>query len=87
VALGEGDQATAGAHLEAGVSVLGGLGPSHQAAWAMATLAALSADEEDPVEAGRWLERARGQFERVGIEPGIAYCHSLEVGKAVQSAD
>jgi predicted ATPase len=84
VALCDGDRAGARAHLEAAASVFGEVESMHQAGWALAVLAAMSAEDGEPVAARGWLERARGHFELLGGEAGIAYCRELD-SKALQS--
>ncbi len=44
----------------------------------MAVLAAMSAEDDEPVAARRWLDRATRHFELLGGEAGIAYCRELE---------
>ena len=50
----------------------------HQAGWALAVLAAMSAEDGEPVAARGWLDRARRHFELLGSDAGMAYCRELE---------
>jgi predicted ATPase/DNA-binding SARP family transcriptional activator len=78
VALCSDDRATGRSHLEAAVSVLGGMESMHQEGWALAVLAAMSAEDGEPGAARGWLDRARLHFEMLGSESGTAYCLALE---------
>ena len=78
VALCAGDRPAARAHLETAASIFSGVESTHQEGWALAVLAALSAEDAEPVVARRWLDRASRQFELLGGDAGIAYCRELE---------
>jgi tetratricopeptide (TPR) repeat protein len=84
VALCAGDRADARAHLEAAVSVFGGIGTTHQGGWALAVLAAICAEDGEAAMGRRWLDRASRHFELLECDAGIAYCRNLEA-KALQS--
>jgi len=84
VALCAGDRREARAHLEAAASVFGEVESMHQAGWALAVLATMSAEDGEPEAARGWLGRAFRHFELLGGEAGIAYCRDLEA-KAMQS--
>src|SRR4029077_1868708 len=84
VALCAGDRADARAHLEAAVSVFGGIGTTHQGGWALAVLAAICAEDGEGAMGRRWLDRASRHFELLECDAGIAYCRNLEA-KALQS--
>lgn len=81
VALCAGDRADARAHLEAAASIFGGVESMHQEGWALAVLAAMSAEDDEPVTARRWLDRATRLFESLGSDAGTAYCRALEAGR------
>ncbi|HEX8959666.1 MAG TPA: BTAD domain-containing putative transcriptional regulator [Solirubrobacterales bacterium] len=78
VALCAGDRADARAHLEAAASIFGGVESMHQEGWALAVLAAMSAEDDEPVAARGWLDRATRLFELLGSDAGTAYCRELE---------
>jgi predicted ATPase/DNA-binding SARP family transcriptional activator len=78
VALSAGDRVRARAHLEDAASVLGRIESIPQEGWALAVLAAMSAEDDEPAPARRWLDRAIRQFELLGGDAGMAYCHELE---------
>ena len=80
VALCAGDRADARAHLEAAASIFGGVESMHQEGWALAVLAAMSAEDDEPLTARRWLDRATRLFELLGSDAGTAYCRALETG-------
>ncbi|HSS04083.1 MAG TPA: BTAD domain-containing putative transcriptional regulator [Solirubrobacterales bacterium] len=84
VALCIGDRADARVHLEAAASVFGEIESMHQAGWALAVLAALSAEDDETAVARQWLDRATRHFELLGGDAGIAYCRELEA-KTMQS--
>jgi predicted ATPase/DNA-binding SARP family transcriptional activator len=84
VALCAGDRAEARARLKAAATVFGGVESMHQAGWALAVLAAMSAEDGEPEVARGWLERATRHFESLGGEVGNEYCRALEA-KALQS--
>ncbi|HWI95880.1 MAG TPA: tetratricopeptide repeat protein [Solirubrobacterales bacterium] len=84
VALCAGDRADARAHLEAAVSVFGGIGTTHQGGWALAVLAAICAEDGEAAMGRRWLDPASRHFELLECDAGIAYCRNLEA-KALQS--
>jgi predicted ATPase/class 3 adenylate cyclase len=78
VALCTGDRVNARAHLEAAVSVFGGIGTTHQEGWALAVLAAICAEDGEAAMGRRWLDRASRHFELLGGDAGIAYCRELD---------
>jgi predicted ATPase/DNA-binding SARP family transcriptional activator len=78
VALCAGDRAAGCAHVETAATILGGMESTHQEGWALAVLAALSAEDGEAPTARRWLDRATRHFELLGGEAGIAYCRELE---------
>ncbi len=78
VALCAGDRPDARAHLEAATLIFGGVESMHQEGWALAVLAAMSAEDDEPAPARRWLDRATRHFELLGVDAGIAYCRGLE---------
>ncbi|HET7177329.1 MAG TPA: hypothetical protein VFI63_01440, partial [Solirubrobacterales bacterium] len=78
VALCAGDRADARAHLEVAASIFGGVESMHQEGWALAVLAAMSAEDDEPVTARRWLDRATRLLELLGSDAGTAYCRELE---------
>jgi tetratricopeptide (TPR) repeat protein len=84
VALSAGDRAQARTRLEAAVKIFGAVEAMHQAGWALAVLAALSAEDGDVIEAGQWLDRAVAHFDRLGGDAGKSYCAGLRP-KALQS--
>ena len=86
VALCSGDRASGRAHLESAASVFGGMESLHQAGWALAVLAAISAEDVDLGVARGWLERARLHFDLLGGEAGAAYCRELEGERGIQAA-
>jgi tetratricopeptide (TPR) repeat protein len=77
VALCAGDRAAGRAHLEAAASVLEGIESTHQEGWALAVLAAICAEDEDPETARLRLEQATRLFESLDSDAGIAYCREL----------
>jgi predicted ATPase/DNA-binding SARP family transcriptional activator len=77
VALCGGDRPDARAHLEAVASILGGVESTHQEGWALAVLAAMCAEDDEPAARG-WLDRATRHFELLGSDAGVAYCLNLE---------
>lgn len=46
----------------------------------LAVLAAMSAEDDEPAKARRWLDRATRLFELLGSDAGTAYCRALETG-------
>ena len=76
------DRAGARTHLTAAATIFGEVESMHQAGWAFAVLAAISAEDGDLEDARGWLKRAIRQFELLGGEAGMAYCEGL---KSVQS--
>jgi predicted ATPase/DNA-binding SARP family transcriptional activator len=78
VALCAGDRPDGRAHLEAAASIFGGIESTPQEGWAKAVLAALYAEDEQPVQARLWLDRAIRHFQLLGGEAGTAYCMQLE---------
>jgi predicted ATPase/DNA-binding SARP family transcriptional activator len=78
VAFCAGDRAGARSHLEAAASVFGDVESMHQAGWALAVLAALCAEDGEPVAARRWLDISTRHFELLDGEAGMAYCRNLE---------
>jgi predicted ATPase/DNA-binding SARP family transcriptional activator len=78
VALCAGDRPDARAHLEAVATILGGVESTHQEGWTLAVLAAMSAEDDEPAPARRWLDRATLHFGLMGGEAGLAYCRELE---------
>ena len=60
-------------------SILGGMESTHQEGWALAVLAAMSAEDDEPAMARSWLDRASRHFELLGGEAGIAYCRETGV--------
>jgi predicted ATPase/DNA-binding SARP family transcriptional activator len=83
VALSAGDRVGARAHLQAAVSVFGGIECTPQEGWALAVLAAMSAEDGEPAAARRWLDRAIRHFELLGGEAGMTYCREVERGPGV----
>ena len=59
--------------------MFGGIESTPQEGWALAVLAAMSAEDGEPATARRWLDRAIRHFELLGGDAGMAYCH--EVGR------
>ncbi len=86
VALCAGDRASSRAHLESVASILGGLETTHQEGWALAVLAAITAEDDEPETARRWLDQASRHFELLGSDAGIAYCRELERGPGIAAA-
>ncbi len=78
VALCCGDRATGRAHLESVAAVFGGMESMHQEGWALAVLAAISAEDGDLTAARGWLGRARRHFDLLGVEAGVVYCRELK---------
>jgi predicted ATPase/DNA-binding SARP family transcriptional activator len=83
VALSAGDRVGARAHLKDAASVFGGLESTPQEGWALAVLAAMSAEDGESATARRWLDRAIRHFELLGGDAGMAYCRELERGQGV----
>ncbi len=83
VALSAGDRVGGRAHLQDAASVFGGFESTHQGAWVLAVLAAMSAEDGEPATARRWLDRAIRQFELLGGDAGMAYCREVERGPGV----
>jgi predicted ATPase/DNA-binding SARP family transcriptional activator len=83
VALSAGDRAGARAHLQDAASVFADIESTPQEGWVLAVLAAMSAEDSEPVTARRWLDRAISHFELRGGDAGIAYCREVERGPGV----
>ncbi len=87
VALSDGDRAGVRAHLEAAAAVLEGIeSTTHQEGWVLAVLAAICAEDGEPLAARRRLDRAIGLFELLDGEAGVAYCRELEREPGVAAA-
>jgi predicted ATPase/DNA-binding SARP family transcriptional activator len=78
VALCAGDRAAARAHLESVASILGEVESTHQEGWALAVLAAMVAEDDEPAAARGWLDQATRLFALLGSDAGLAYCRGLE---------
>ncbi|HST55496.1 MAG TPA: BTAD domain-containing putative transcriptional regulator [Solirubrobacteraceae bacterium] len=78
VALSADDRVGARTHLQDAASVFGGIESTPQEGWALAVLAAMSAEDGEPVTARRWLDRAIRHFELLGGDAGMAYCREVE---------
>ncbi len=78
VALSAGDRIGARTHLQAAASVFGGIESTPQEGWALAVLAAMSAEDGEPAAARRWLDRASRHFELLGGDAGMAYCREVQ---------
>jgi predicted ATPase/DNA-binding SARP family transcriptional activator len=83
VALSAGDRVGARAHLQGAASVFEGIEPTPQEGWVLAVLAAMSAEDGEPVTARRWLDRAIRHFELLGGDAGMAYCREVARGPGV----
>jgi len=83
VALSAGDRVCARTHLEAAASVFGGIESTPQEGWVLAVLAAMSAEDDEPATARRWLDRAIRHFKLLGGDAGMAYCHEVGRGPGV----
>jgi len=83
VALASGDRMGARAHLKDAASVFEAIESTPQEGWVLAVLAAMSAEDDEPASARRWLDRAISHFELRGGDAGIAYCREVERGPGV----
>jgi predicted ATPase/DNA-binding SARP family transcriptional activator len=83
VALSAGDRAGARAHLQDAATLFGGIESIPQEGWVLAVLAAMSAEDDEPATARRWLDRAIRHFELLGRDAGMAYCREIERGPGV----
>jgi predicted ATPase/DNA-binding SARP family transcriptional activator len=83
VALSADDRVGARVHLQAAASVFEAIESTPQEGWALAVLAAMSAEDGEAATARRWLDRAISHFELRGGDAGIAYCREVERGPGV----